>query len=173
MFYTKDITENRAFFSPETSAHIIKVLRHKTGDKISFTDGAGTLYEGVLSNEDPKKAEATITGSRQIETKLPQIHIVVAPTKNIDRIEWFVEKAVEVGVAEISFIGTKNSERKILKTDRLHKIAESAMLQSQQTQMPKINEMLPLKKFVENTAQFDGDKFFGYCYEGKIYALLL
>ncbi|MDR1739696.1 MAG: 16S rRNA (uracil(1498)-N(3))-methyltransferase [Bacteroidales bacterium] len=170
MFYTKEITGNRAVFSPETSAHIVKVLRHKEGDKISFTDGCGALYEGLLEGISAKGTSAIIEKSRHVNTALPSIHIVVAPTKNIDRIEWFVEKAIEVGVAEISFIGTKNSERKTLKTERLHKIAVSAMLQSQQVFLPKINEMLPLGEFVKNSADFNGDKFFGYCYEGNIYA---
>ncbi|MDR1739293.1 MAG: 16S rRNA (uracil(1498)-N(3))-methyltransferase [Bacteroidales bacterium] len=170
MFYTNEIIGNRAVFSPETSAHIVKVLRHKAGDKISFTDGTGMLYEGSLINADPKRAETSITNIKQTKTTLPPIHIVVAPTKNIDRIEWFVEKAVEVGIAEISFVQTKNSERKTLKIDRLHKIAESAMLQSKQTYMPKINEMISLKRFIERITHLHCDKFFGYCYEGNIYS---
>ncbi|MDR1974025.1 MAG: 16S rRNA (uracil(1498)-N(3))-methyltransferase [Bacteroidales bacterium] len=163
-FYTQDIQGETAFFSPEESNHITKTLRKKENDIIRFTDGAGGLYEGVITTANAGRTEVRLTKRHNGTVNTPPpMHIVVAPTKNMDRIEWFVEKAVEVGVTEISFIVTKNSERKILKTDRLKKIAISAMKQSNQLFLPKINEIISLKEFLEKVREVDCDKFFGYC----------
>jgi 16S rRNA (uracil1498-N3)-methyltransferase len=171
MFYTTEIVNETAAFSFEESAHIVKALRKKEGDKIHFTDGAGTFYESEIVNANPQRVEARITNTKKSDNKLPPIHIVVAPTKNMDRMEWFVEKAVEVGVAEISFIVTENSERKILKTDRLKKIAVSAMKQSNQLWLPKINELTTLENILNSAQLFDGDRFFGYCGSENFYTL--
>jgi 16S rRNA (uracil1498-N3)-methyltransferase len=169
MFYTAEIIDKRAVFLPEESAHIAKVLRKKEGDEIQFTDGAGSLYNGRITVVDAHQVEAQIMSVKKTDCALPPIHIVVAPTKNMDRMEWFVEKAVEVGVAEISFIITKNSERKTLKTDRLEKIAISAMKQSNQLWLPKINELTTLKEILKRAETFDGDRFFGYCGKTDFY----
>jgi 16S rRNA (uracil1498-N3)-methyltransferase len=163
MFYTTEVTDKRAIFSSEESTHIVRSLRKKEGDRIQFTDGLGCFYEGEIVVVSADRAEAKITETKITENELPPIHIVVAPTKNMDRMEWFVEKAVEVGVAEISFMVTENSERKTLKTDRLKKIAISAMKQSNQAWLPRINELTTLKEILNIAKMFDGDRFFGYC----------
>ncbi|MDR0618860.1 MAG: 16S rRNA (uracil(1498)-N(3))-methyltransferase [Bacteroidales bacterium] len=164
MFYTTEITDKTAIFSPEESTHIVKALRKKRGSKICFTDGAGFLYEGEIITANVRLVEIRIINIKSPDAAgLPPIHIIVAPTKNIDRIEWFVEKATEVGVAEISFIVTENSERRILKTDRLKKIAVSAMKQSNQLWLPKINELTTLQTILNKAQSFSGGRFFGYC----------
>jgi 16S rRNA (uracil1498-N3)-methyltransferase len=164
MFYTTEITDKTATFSPEESAHIVKALRRKKGSEIFFTDGAGFLYEGEITIADIRLVEARIINMKKFdETELPPIHIVVAPTKNVDRIEWFIEKATEVGVAEISFIVTENSERKTIKTDRLKKITVSAMKQSNQLWLPKINELVTLETALHEAQSFTGGRYFGYC----------
>jgi 16S rRNA (uracil1498-N3)-methyltransferase len=164
MFYTTEIINETAIFSQEESTHIVRVLRKKEGDKIQFTDGAGSIYDGEITVVNAHRIEARIINTQKpSKSGLPPIHIVVAPTKNMDRMEWFVEKAAEIGVAEISFIVTENSERKVLKTDRLHKIAISAMKQSNQLWLPKINELTTLKEILKTAQLFNGDRFFGYC----------
>ncbi|MBO5951714.1 MAG: 16S rRNA (uracil(1498)-N(3))-methyltransferase [Bacteroidaceae bacterium] len=164
------------FYSPEISVdmelphdeaqHCIKVLRLKEGEMVSLADGKGTFYDATIS---------TITGKRcllHIEKEYPQdslwsgyIHLALAPTKLMDRNEWFVEKAVEIGVDEISFIKTAHSERDVIKMERIEKIAISAMKQSKKAVLPKINPMVKFSDFI--SAHKDGDCFIAHCEEDK------
>jgi len=159
LFYQSGISEGITHLDAEESRHAIRVLRMSEGDQLHLTDGKGFLYSVKITKADAKKCEFEILDKKEILKRNFHVHIAIAPTKNADRIEWFVEKVTEVGVDEISFILCKNSERKTVNLDRVEKIAVSAMKQSQQTWLPKINEMVPFKKIVEVKAD---QKFIGF-----------
>jgi len=160
LFYQPQIQEGIHFLDPEESRHCYKVLRRKVGDAIHITDGEGVLYEAILTETKPDKCSFTIQSSRNEESKKFRIHIAIAPTKNPDRIEWFVEKAVEIGIDEISFILCDKSERAAMKTERIEKLAISAMKQSLKTSLPKINPMGLFKDFVATTTAIE--KYIAY-----------
>lgn len=157
------INHTIAELTPEESWHCTKVLRFKAGDEIAVIDGKGNFYEGQLSLVSEKKCLANITFGPKVQNKHPYyLHLAIAPTKNIDRMEWLVEKAVEIGVDEITFVRCKNSERTVIKEDRLIKIAESAVKQSLQSFIPKIN---PLTSFSDVLKTKSDLKFIAHCEE--------
>lgn len=134
--------------------HCCKVLRKKTGDEIIVIDGLGKMAKVEITFITEKKCEAKLLEIISINNNhQSNIHIAIAPTKQIDRIEWMVEKAVEVGVSEISFIKCKNSERVNLNKERIVKIVESAVKQSLQAIIPTVNDLMPFDKFISVTAK--------------------
>ncbi len=160
LFYQPDLVNGIHHLDADESRHAIKVLRLKAGDVISLIDGKGTFYKANITVDNHKKCEFEVLEKSHEAEGEGYRHIAIAPTKNLDRTEWFVEKAVEIGVDRISFILTKNSERKFLKTDRLVKKAISAMKQSIKASLPTIDELTPLKTFLKNTEA--NDKFIAY-----------
>jgi 16S rRNA (uracil1498-N3)-methyltransferase len=135
--------------SAEESKHCIRVLRHKSGDIINVIDGIGNLYETEIVSADPQKCSVKIIGKKQITSpKKYRLHVAISPTKNADRLEWMLEKCTELGVDEFSFIICKRTEKTGVKTERLKKIAESAVKQSIQAVLPVINEAQPFKEFI-------------------------
>jgi 16S rRNA (uracil1498-N3)-methyltransferase len=151
LFYTPDISGTEYTLSEEESKHAIRVLRLEAGETVQLVDGKGGLYEAKVTDPNPKRCKLEIIKTIQEFGKKPyHIHIAVAPTKNLDRMEWFIEKAVEIGIDEISFLKCARSERKELKLDRLEKIAVSAMKQSLKAYLPKLNELMPYKTFLAN-----------------------
>ncbi|MDE5840429.1 MAG: 16S rRNA (uracil(1498)-N(3))-methyltransferase [Muribaculaceae bacterium] len=160
-FYAPDI--DTAGVLPETeSGHCCRVLRMKEGDNIYVTDGKGHRYECVILDAHPKHTAVEILTMEEI---LPwwgfQIELCVAPSKNMDRMEWLVEKAVEIGVDRILLMKCRRSERKNLRIDRLEKIAVSAMNQSLKTNMTEIAGPIDFEKIVSD--DFSGFKCLGYC----------
>lgn len=151
LFYQPELLSGITHLSPDESRHAIKVLRLKSGDQISLIDGKGTFYKATITNDSFKKCEFAITETKKETIRSGFRHIALSPTKNLDRTEWFVEKAVEIGVDRISFIRCSNSERKVLKTERLVKKAISAMKQSIKASLPIIDEMVSFKQFVRET----------------------
>jgi 16S rRNA (uracil1498-N3)-methyltransferase len=151
LFYQSNI-EKIPILSEEDSRHCVKVLRKNITDKIYVVDGVGGLFECEITNAHEKKCEVRIlSAKREFEKRKHYLHIAIAPTKNADRIEYFVEKCVEIGVDEITLIQTKHSERKHQKTERLEKIAISAMKQSLKAYLPKVNELIDFDKFIKTT----------------------
>ncbi|MCU0325740.1 MAG: 16S rRNA (uracil(1498)-N(3))-methyltransferase [Spirosomaceae bacterium] len=149
LFYEPNILE-KPFLSEEDSKHCVRVLRHKKNDIIHVIDGKGGFFETEIVGENPKKCELRVLKSEsEYGKKDYRIHLVIAPTKNSDRLEWMIEKCVEIGVDEISLMQTKHSERKIQKVERLEKIAISAMKQSLKAYLPKINEVEAFDKIVK------------------------
>ena len=150
LFYTPDITNDFYTLTEEESKHCTRVLRLNQGDTVHLVDGVGGLYTAIIQDANNKKCKLQVI-NKQIEYgKLPYYsHIAVAPTKNIDRIEWFVEKAVEIGVSEITFLLCEHSERRQLRIDRLEKIAVSAMKQSQKGYLPLLHDLTPFHKFIK------------------------
>jgi len=165
LFYNPDIQpgDNAFTFDKEESRHIVKVLRKKEGDKVHITNGKGQLFtsEVVFANE--KKCEVKITAEETFEPTPYTLHLAVAPTKMNDRYEWFLEKATEIGVHEITPIICEHSERTNFKADRFEKILQSAMKQSAQFYLPKLNEPVPFSAFVN--AQREDQLFIAHCEE--------
>ncbi len=144
------IQNNAAILNEDESLHCVKVLRHKVGDLIQVIDGMGIRATGKIEAAHAKQCAVSLIEKQFIKpTRNYKLHVAIAPTKNIERIEWFVEKAVEIGIDEISFIKCKNSERTVVKDDRIKKVAEAALKQSHQVYMPKINSMIDFKEFIK------------------------
>ena len=164
LFYTPDISHNNEL--PEEEAqHCIRVLRLNIGDEVTLTDGKGCFYKAEISAATHKRCLVTVKESiPQPPLTLCRIHIAMAPTKNMDRNEWFAEKATEIGIDQLSFLCCRFSERKVIKTERIEKILVSAMKQSLKAYLPKLNEMMEFDKFIAQ--DFKGQKFIAHCYEG-------
>ena len=165
LFYVPDIAE-RWELSEEEAAHALRVLRLSIGAELEITDGKGNLYKAVISSIAGKHC--------YVEAKeiLPMpkgwsgnIHIAVAPTKNMDRIEWFAEKATEIGLDALTFVNCRFSERKVIKTERVERIVVSAMKQSLKYSKPVVDEMVDFKKFVSQERA--GEKYIAHCYDGE------
>jgi 16S rRNA (uracil1498-N3)-methyltransferase len=152
LFYQPLISEGIHYLDEEESRHCVKVLRKHSGDNIHITDGKGFFFEAVISKADLRKCEFTILKTTREEVRNFRVHIAIAPTKNADRIEWFVEKATEFGVDQISLIDCENAERTFLKTSRLHKLAVSAMKQSLKATVPLIDELIPFPTIIKSAA---------------------
>lgn len=149
-FYDPNIEINSEshVLSEEESAHACRVLRLKNGDLIEILDGKGNSVECEIQEAHPKKCLVLIKKVNSSQKPTSWIHIAIAPTKNMDRIEWFCEKATEMGIMEITLLQCKNNERKHVKLDRLEKILVSAMKQSKRTYLPLLNDMIGFEKFV-------------------------
>ena len=147
LFYEPNI-ENKLSLSDEEARHCFKVLRKNEGDEIVIVDGKGTFFTCLILDSNPKKNKLQIISTQKERESKNKIHLIVAPTKNLDRTEWLVEKSVEIGVDEITFILTTNSERRVLKLERILKKAVSAMKQSVKSKLPQINELILFEKLV-------------------------
>ena len=165
LFYFKDINEQSTSFSfdKEESKHIAKVLRKKEGDILFVTNGLGFLFKTEIAIASDSKCTVTIVSFEKQEQSKIHLHLAVAPTKMNDRYEWFLEKATEIGVQEITPIICDHSERKVIKTERFDKILLSAMKQSNQYFLPILNDPIIFKEFVKK--QFNGQKFIAHCEE--------
>ncbi len=146
LFYQPDL--NVTHLTQEESRHAVKVLRLRDGDNIELADGQGHLCQAVITETDERETGFRITEKKHIPQRPYSIHLAIAPTKNIDRIEWMVEKCAEIGVEKISFVHCKTSERPSVPMDRLIKITVSAMKQSRQAWLPELADMVPLKEFL-------------------------
>jgi len=150
-FYEPDLSGESILLSEEESKHAVRVLRLSGGDKVELLDGKGTRAVAEVSDDHPKRCVLRIISrSNEPSGRNFRLHIAVAPTKNMDRIEWFVEKATEIGIDEITFLECEHSERDTIKIDRIEKVAISAMKQSQQSHLPKINALTTFSAFVAN-----------------------
>lgn len=160
-FYSPDIHSQPVLDETE-SQHCCRVLRKKEGDHIRVTDGKGTVYECEITDAHPRHTMLRIIGETHTEKVWNcRITVAVAPAKNIDRLEWLLEKLVEVGVDEIVFLKCDRSERKVVKTERLRKIVDSAMNQSLKTYRPELTELTDFRRFVDSRTE--SNRFVGYC----------
>lgn len=160
-FYAPEI-ESSSMLPEAESGHCCRVLRMKEGDRIFVTDGKGHRYECEIVEAHPKHTAIEILTTEELTPWWGfRLELCVAPPKNADRMEWLVEKAVEIGVDRILLMKCGRSERKVLRTDRLEKIAASAMNQSLKTNMPCIEGPVPFKEIVSDG--FSGFKCLGYC----------
>ncbi|MCL2290778.1 MAG: 16S rRNA (uracil(1498)-N(3))-methyltransferase [Bacteroidetes bacterium] len=162
-FFQENLTQDLFALSSEESKHITKSMRLKEGDIIWMTDGRGTLAKTALTNAFKDSCEVkTIERIFHDKSTLKKLHLAVAPTKNPDRMEWLVEKAVEIGVSQISFIICDRSERKHVDLNRLHRIAIAALKQSQGTWLPEL-ETLSFSQFISGNSTLSAGKFIAYC----------
>ena len=167
LFYNKDLLEDdsRLIIEREESRHIVRVLRKKVGDTIYVTNGKGILFTTKIDVINKNNTELKIINSKKESKSKFHINIAVAPTKNNDRIEWFIEKSTEIGINTISTVLCEKSERKKIKMDRLEKITISAMKQSLQLHKPIIQELVSFEEFIKNCKS--EDKFIAHCKESK------
>lgn len=166
IFYTPNVTSGTYTLSEEESKHCIRVLRLSEGSIIQLIDGNGGFYQAEIITANPKKCSVKIIETiKNLGQQNFYLHMAVAPTKNIERFEWFLEKATEIGIHEITPIECEHSERSSVKTERLNKIIVSAMKQSIKAYLPKLNELIPYKNFI--TKKFNGKKMIAHCHEGK------
>lgn len=162
IFYTPDLSGNTYTLNETESKHCVRVLRLEQGDEITLVDGRGGMFRAGITEPNPKRCAVKV-----IESQLDyghrnfSVHIGIAPTKNIERVEWFLEKATEIGIDRITPIICRFSERKEIKSDRLEKVMISAMKQSLKAYLP---QLAPLTKFSDFISQpFEGQKFIAHC----------
>jgi 16S rRNA (uracil1498-N3)-methyltransferase len=166
LFYTPELKKGTSIYtlSEEESKHCIRVLRMTVGDKIQLVNGVGGFYVAEIIDNNPKKCSVKIVDEKlEVGKRNWKLHIVIAPTKNNDRTEWFVEKATEIGIDAISFIDTKNSERSVIKKERIEKVAVSAMKQSLKAYLPQLNEMTDFKKIIDALKNDSSQKYIAHC----------
>ncbi|GGK28063.1 ribosomal RNA small subunit methyltransferase E [Yeosuana aromativorans] len=165
LFYNPNITETTTqfFFDKEESRHIAKVLRKTVGDILHITNGNGWLFTAEIVISDIKNCMATVVSKEFKRKHNYTLHLAVAPTKMNDRYEWFLEKATEIGIDSITPIICDHSERKVLKLDRFEKILQSAMKQSLNCYLPKLNEAITFKEYIEKS--HNGQLFIAHCEE--------
>lgn len=167
LFYSNHTEGGVIVLDAEESAHCVKVLRHRNGDEISVIDGCGTLFRAVLEDADPRGARARITGSESNFGAHPyRLAMAVCPTKNIDRYEWFAEKATEIGVDVIAPVIGDHSERKVLKTERLERLVKAAAKQSLKGAIPTILQPQSVRDFILSIPD-DALKIICYCFDGN------
>ena len=165
VFFSDDICDGHVRLDAEESGHCVRVLRHRPGDEISVIDGRGTLYRCALEIADAKGAEARVLEAKPGFGAHPyHLTMAVCPTKNIDRYEWFVEKSTEIGVDVIAPVIGERSERRILKTDRLKRLALSAAKQSLKAAIPTVAEPQSVRDFILD-APADALKLICYCFD--------
>ena len=164
LFYTTQIEGNLAILPTEEARHCVQVLRKKPGDPIRFIDGKGNVYSGNILEVSKKRCSVRIVDSHR-EANLPAvaIHIAIAPTKNISRMEWFLEKATEIGISEITPIWCDHSERSRLRVDRLEKIILSATKQSLKAWLPRLNPPVKFKDFLAELPDNGAQRCIAYC----------
>lgn len=163
IFYAPALPDDLTLPDDE-AAHALRVLRMKEGDKLTATDGRGSFYDCTIATATAKRAtlhiDAVTAGERPWNGR---IHLAVAPTKNMDRMEWLAEKATEIGFDTITFLDCRFSERRVVKTERIERIVVSATKQSHKAWKPEVEEMTKFRHFIER--KFSGQKFIAHCYD--------
>ncbi|MBL7856454.1 MAG: 16S rRNA (uracil(1498)-N(3))-methyltransferase [Cyclobacteriaceae bacterium] len=153
IFYQPLIPEGILHLDADESRHCLKVLRKSKGDTIRITDGRGFFYEAIIIDNNPASCGFVIEHKIKEAPKNHTLHIAISPTKNAERIEWFVEKAVEVGVDSITLLLCRHTERTFTKAERLEKVAISAMKQSLKATLPRISAVIPFSDVVEKSTE--------------------
>jgi 16S rRNA (uracil1498-N3)-methyltransferase len=162
LFYTNNISGDIAVFSREESNHCLKVLRMRHGDNIYFTDGKGNLYNGIIKDDDLSAMTVTVTGTEiNAGERSYRLHVAVSPLKNDDRLEWFIEKAVETGIDEITPLICYRTEKKRIRRERLESLILAAMKQSVKTSLPVLHEPTTFTGFIEE--EHAGKKLIACC----------
>ncbi len=167
LFYTTDIEDKLARLDAVEARHCVQVLRKKVGDPLDLVDGQGSFYKGLILETSKKSCLVEILETRTVKTNRPFLKMAIAPTKNIDRLEWFLEKATEIGVDTIVPLLCARSERKRIREDRLEKILLAAMKQSLKAHLPKLQPLISFKDFIK-TEHIQKDKFIAYCNDDQL-----
>ena len=168
VFYSRSIEGGFCTLDPEESGHCVRVLRHREGDEVFVIDGEGTLYTCVLTDASPKAAVARVVKEEPDWGAHPYwLQMAVCPTKNLDRYEWFAEKATELGLDEIVPVIGEHSERRVFKPERLRRILLSASKQSLKGAIPTVAEPLSVKEFIRASSP-DDLRLICCCFEGEV-----
>ena len=168
IFYAPHIISNEVILSPEESLHCVRVLRLIKGDRVHLIDGQGGMYDAVIVSPDAKSCRLEITGKIDHHKGRDfSLHIAIAPTKNLERFEWFIEKSVEIGIDIITPILCHRSERRTLRTDRLHKLIISTMKQAMVPYLPVLNELTEFDGFIDGLSGSLYNRFIAYCDESE------
>jgi len=163
LFYTPDILQN-PYLSEEESVHCVRVLRMQVGDEIGLIDGKGYFYKAIITGAHPKHCQVEVLETTPDTAGPFHAYIAMCPTKNPERVEWFIEKATEVGVGGFAFIRSLLSERKTIKTERLDRIIISALKQSVKALKPSLQELTDFQTFIKQP--FEGQKYICHCHPG-------
>lgn len=166
LFFAYNFDGSTAFLDQNETIHCKNVLRKKVGEKIYITDFKGKIFRAVINSFHKK--ETQLSELKLYASENPprfKIHVAIAPTKNISRIEWLIEKLTEIGIQEISFIKCKNSERKNIKIERLNKIVCAAAKQSLKTYLPDLNELCEFNKFIHQ--EYSAEKYIAHCHDAE------
>jgi len=164
IFYTPEISGKTYTLDETESKHCVRVLRLEKGDEITLADGKGGWFSAEIADPNPKRCVVNVIKSElNFGKREYQIHIAIAPTKNMDRIEWFLEKTTEIGINRVTPLLCRFSERKEVKLDRLEKVMISAMKQSLKAYLPQLDELTKFSDFIHQP--FDGQKFIAHCEE--------
>lgn len=166
-FYSPDISQPFVTLSNEESEHCVRVMRHREGDTVRVTDGCGHLADAVIAEAHPKKCLLQIL--QQFTDNLLThngLHLAIAPTKNADRMEWLLEKAIEIGICSLTFLQCDHSERTHLNLERLQRLAIAALKQSQTTWLPPLKTM-KFTDFIQQNIDTQADKFIAWCDENN------
>ncbi|MEI6682280.1 MAG: 16S rRNA (uracil(1498)-N(3))-methyltransferase [Bacteroidota bacterium] len=165
LFYISGIAGNTCALGEEESWHCVRVLRLQEGAAVHMTDGLGNFYEGRMAKVHHKGCLVEILKTTRLEQRAGhRLHVAMAPTKNIERFEWFLEKATEIGIDEITPLICDHSERKIVKPERLEKVLVAAMKQSLKSWLPRLNEPVSYRDFIAR--DFTGQKLIAWCETG-------
>lgn len=148
LYYSPLFEEQNFTLSPEESNHCVNVMRQRAGDSITITNGKGYLFTGTITQAHHKHCQIEVSSTQKVNDLIPYLHIAIAPTKNIERLEWFLEKVTEIGINEITPILCQHSERKQIRLDRLEKIIIAAMKQSGKYHLPRLNDLTPFKEII-------------------------
>jgi 16S rRNA (uracil1498-N3)-methyltransferase len=163
VFYAPDISGEKYILDRNESKHIVRVLRMREGTTVNLIDGRGNLYKGIISNSDPAKCTIEIKSVvHDFEKRNYRLHIGISPLKNPERFEWFVEKAVEIGIDEITPLICRNTEKPGIKPERIRNLIISAMKQSLKAMEPHLNEPISCKDFLDKAHQ--GKLMMAHCY---------
>ncbi|WP_321345574.1 16S rRNA (uracil(1498)-N(3))-methyltransferase [uncultured Draconibacterium sp.] len=166
LFYVPNISGAEVILNETESKHAIRVLRLSESDEIELIDGEGGFYRARIIDANPKKCKLSIIDSQtEFGKKDFHLHIAIAPTKNIDRTEWFLEKCTEIGIDEITPLLSEHSERKVIKPERLEKILVSAMKQSVKAYLPRLNELTKFSDLLQQATETK--KYIAHCNEGE------
>lgn len=164
-FYAPDLAGPTYTLPEDESKHAVRVLRLTAGEAVELVNGRGGVFQAEVEAADAKRCRLRVVQEQQVPRRSYFVHVAVAPTKNLDRMEWLVEKATEIGVDRLSFLRCARSERRELKLDRLHKIAVSALKQSGQAWLPELDELVDFAAFLPTVA---GDTtFIAHLEEGE------
>ncbi len=164
IFYTPDLSGKTYTLDETESKHCVRVLRLEKGDEITLVDGRGGFFTAEIVDPNPKRCAVNVIKSElNFGCRSFEVHLAIAPTKNIERIEWFLEKTTEIGVTRVTPLLCRYSERKEIKNERLEKVMVSAMKQSLKAYLPKLDELTKFKDLVNQP--FEGQKFIAHCEE--------
>lgn len=170
-FYYPDLSDNIILLDEDESKHAVRVLRLVIGAEVMLVDGKGTRAYAKVLDDHPKRCTLEIAERKQETTERNyRLHIAIAPTKNLDRMEWFIEKATEIGIDSIILISCDHSERFTVKVDRMEKVTVAAIKQSQQSWLPEVKGVLPFSDFI-SSAPATAQKFIAHCAEGEKFPL--